>query len=290
MGRRAPSGLTGPMTTDVTTKPILVLGGTGTVGRRVVAGLAARGVPVRGGSRSGRPPFDWTDDTTWDPVLEGVRAAFLVYYPDLVAPGSVETIASFVDRAMARGVRRLVLLSGRGEEQALRAEKVLTESGATWTVVRSAFFAQNFSEGNFADSTRSGVLALPAGDVEEPFIDVDDIADVVVAALTEPGHEDRLYEVTGPELLTFAEAVERIADATGRPLRYQQISVPDFAAAMSAAGVPDEVAEVVVEVFSTVLDGRNAHLADGVQRALGRRPRDLAGFARRAAAAGAWTA
>ncbi|MGH3824900.1 MAG: NmrA family transcriptional regulator [Pseudonocardiaceae bacterium] len=188
------------------------------------------------------------------------------------------------------GARRLVLLSGRGEEQAQRAEQVLMESGAIWTVVRSAFFAQNFSETYFVDSIRSGVLALPVGDVEEPFIDADDVADVVVAALTEHGHEGQLYEVTGPALLSFADAVAQIAKAAGRQLSYQQISVHQFVSALAAEGVPDDLVAVLTEVFTTVLDGRNAYVTNGAHRALGRQPRDFADFARSAATTGAWTA
>jgi uncharacterized protein YbjT (DUF2867 family) len=269
-------------------KETLVLGGTGKTGRRVVERLTERGVPTRIGSRSGRPPFDWEDRSTWAPVLEGVRSAYVTYYPDLAVPGSVEAVGSFADLAVRSGVRRLVLLAGRGEPEAEEAEDAVRASGADLTIVRSTWFAQNFSEDFWREGILNGELALPTGDVPEPFVDADDIADVAVAALTDDRHIGELYELTGPRLLTFAEAVDEIARAAGREIRYVPISIEGFAAAASAAGVPGEVVDLLTYVFGEVLDGRNAHLADGVQRALGREPRDFGDYARDAAASGVW--
>ena len=268
----------------------LVLGGTGKTGRRVAERLAARGVPTRIGSRSGEPPFDWEDQATWAPALRGVGAVYLTYYPDLAVPGAVEAVRRFVELALEGERRRLVLLSGRGEEEAERAEQVVRESGADWTIVRASWFAQNFSENYWLDSVRAGEVVLPAGEVGEPFVDADDIADVAVAALTESGHGGQLYELTGPRLLTFAEAVAEIAQATGRDIRYAPVSLEVYAAALAEQGVPDEFIWLVNYLFTTVLDGRNAHLADGVRRALGREPRDFADYARETAAAGVWDA
>jgi uncharacterized protein YbjT (DUF2867 family) len=126
--------------------------------------------------------------------------------------------------------------------------------------------------------------------VPEPFVDADDIADVAVAALTEEGHVGQLYELTGPRLLTFAEAVEEIANAVGREISFVPISVEDFSAAAAEQGVPGEVIDLLTYLFSEVLDGRNAHVTGGVQRALGREPRDFADYARDAAATGVWSA
>ncbi len=274
--------------TDLTTETTLVLGGTGKTGRRIVQRLSARGVPVRAGSRSGLPPFDWQDRETWAPALRGVSSAYLSYYPDLAVPGAATTVGLFADLAAASGVRRLVLLSGRGEEGAQIAEQAVRSSGVDWTILRSSWFCQNFSEGNFLGMVLSGEVALPAGRVAEPFVDVDDIADVAVAALTQRRHAGQLYELTGPRLLTFAEAVEEIARAACRKVRYVQISMERFVSALTGQGEPEEVVAMLTYVFSEVLDGRNAHLADGVQRALGRAPRDFSDYARDAAAAGAW--
>jgi uncharacterized protein YbjT (DUF2867 family) len=202
------------------TKATLVLGGTDKTGRRVAERLAARGLPTRVGSRSGEVPFDWGDEATWAPALRDVGAVYVSYYQDLAVPGAVEAVRSFAALAMQQGVRRLVLLSGRGEEEAQRAERAVQEVSAEWTILRSSFFSQNFSESFFLEPILGGEVALPAGDVPEPFVDAEDIADVAVAALTEDGHAGELYELTGPRLLTFAEAVGEISRATGRKVRY----------------------------------------------------------------------
>jgi uncharacterized protein YbjT (DUF2867 family) len=266
----------------------LVLGGTGKTGRRIVKRLSGRGLPVRVGSRSGEPPFDWEDRSTWTPALRDVSAVYVSYYPDVAVPGAADTVGEFAELAVANGARRLVLLSGRGEEGALLGEQAVQNSGADWTILRSTWFSQNFSEGNFLELVLSGEVALPTGNVAEPFVDADDIADVAVAALTEDGHVGQLYELTGPRLLTFAEAVEEIARAAGRKVRYVQISTEQFASVLAGQGEPEAVVELLTYLFSEVLDGRNARLADGVQRALGRAPRDFSDFARAAAAVGVW--
>lgn len=266
----------------------LIIGGTGKTGRRVADRLEARGVPTRIGSRSNPIPFDWEDDSTWGPALEGVTAAYVTYFPDLAVPAAPAAIRAFSNLAVESGVERLVLLSGRGEEEAERCERIVQESGARWTIVRASWFNQNFSEAFLLDPLLDGVLALPAGAVVEPFIDTDDIADVVVAALTEDGHDGQLYEVTGPRLMTFADAVADIAVATGRDLQYVQITGDEFAHGMKEHGVPEDVIGLTSYLFETVLDGRNSQVADGVQRALGRPARDFAEYARETAASGAW--
>lgn len=266
----------------------LVLGGTGKTGRRVVERLASLGVPTRVASRSGEPPFDWGDQGTWDASLDGVTAAYITYAPDLAIPGATDAIRAFVDRAVEHGVRRLVLLSGRGEDEAQDCELIIQLPDVEWTVVRASWFFQNFSEGAFYEMVLAGEVPLPAGDVGEPFINVDDIADVAVAALTEDGHASQVYEVTGPRLLTFAETVREIAAATGRTIRYVQIPHEDFAVGVAELGLPEDIVWLLDYLFSTVLDGRNAHLCDGVQRALGREPGDFADYARRTAATGVW--
>lgn len=263
----------------------LVVGGTGKTGRRIVERLRDQDVPVRIASR---PTFDWAAPETWPGTLDGVHAAYLAYAPDLAVPGAPETVGAFAELAATSGVRRLVLLSGRGEEEARQTEKLVQDAGAEWTILRAAWFNQNFSESYLLDPVREGELVLPAGPVPEPFVDVEDIAEVAVAALTEDGHVGQTYELTGPRLLTFADAVAEISAATGRAIRFRQVSNDDYAAAMSAAGVPEDVIWLLRYLFGTVLDGRNANVGDGVQRALGRPPRDFADFARRTAETGLW--
>lgn len=276
------------MSGDTIETSTLVVGGTGKTGRRVVERLRARGLPVRIGSRSSDPRFDWEDRGTWAPALQGASAAYISYHPDIAVPGASEAIAEFAQMAVESGTRRLVLLSGRGEEEAQRSERALQESGADSTVVRCSWFNQNFSEGFFLEPVVAGEVALPVDGVPEPFIDADDIADVAVAALTEDGHAGEVYELTGPRVLTFAEAVGEIGDAAGRDLTYVPIPVDAFAAAITEEGVTADVVELLTYLFTDVLDGRNAQVADGVQRALDREPRDFRDFARGAAATGVW--
>lgn len=275
---------------NATDRLVLVLGGTGKTGRRIAAQLAERGVRTRIGSRSARRPFDWADQGTWDPVLEGVTAAYVNYAPDLAIPGAKEAIRAFVDKAVAKGVQHLVLLSGRGEEEAQACERIIQEAGVEWTVVRASWFNQNFSEGEFLGMVQDGVIALPAADIPEPFVDVNDIADVVVAALTEEGHAFEVYEVTGPRMLTFAELAKAISVALGREVQFVEVPRETFSAAIADSGAPQEIVWLTDYLFSTVLDGRNAYISDGIERALGRPPRDFSDFAREIAATGVWEA
>ena len=289
MARLTPAGLADVMTTTpLQEKTTLVLGGTGKTGGRVAARLTARGLPVRIGSRSAEPPFDWEDRATWAPALRGAAAAYISYYPDIAFPGAAETVGAFAELAVRSGVRRLVLVSGRGEEGAELGEQAVRASGADWTILRSTWFSQNFSESYLLDPVLAGELALPVGTVGEPFVDADDIADVAVAALTEDGHSGQLYELTGPRLLTFADAADEIAKAADREVRFVPISIEQYTAALVEQDVPADVVWLLTYLFTEVLDGRNAHLADGVQRALGREPRDFADYARAAAATGVW--
>jgi uncharacterized protein YbjT (DUF2867 family) len=271
----------------------LVLGGTGKTGRRVAARLQARGLPVRIGSRSGEPPFDWEKPDTWATALDGVSAAYVSYYPDVAIPGAPEAVRAFTELAVQSGTRRLVLLSGRGEEEAQRAEQAVREvgdgAGVEWTIVRCAWFMQNFDEYFLLEPILSGEVALPSGDVPEPFVDADDIADVAVTALTEGGHAGEIYELTSPRLLTFEEAVGEIAKATGREIRFVPVSLEEFEAVLAEGDVPPEFLSFLTYLFGTVLDGRNAYLTDGVRRALGREPKDFSDYARDIAATGVWS-
>lgn len=266
----------------------LVLGGTGKTGRRIAERLKTRGVATRIASRSADPSFDWDDPKTWDGALKGVTTAYISFAPDLAVPSAADAIRSFVERAADHGLKRLVLLSGRGEEEAQRCERIVQEAGMEWTIVRASWFNQNFSEGAFADMVATGRITLPAVDTPEPFVDVDDIADVVAAALTEQGHDGEVYEVTGPRLLTLAEVAAEISRASGREIAFVPLPHDAFVAEVAASGAPEDVVWMLDYLFATVLDGRNAYLTDGVQRALGRAPRDFSEYARAVTATGAW--
>ena len=269
-------------------QPILVIGATGKTGSRVAAKLEAKGVSVRRGARRSETPFDWEDQSTWAPILTGVSKAYVTYFPDLAFPGAVEKLEAFAKVALDVGLQHVVLLSGRGEHFASMGEEVIRNSGLGFTIVRAAWFAQNFSEGYLRDPILGGVLPMPGGDIAEPIIDIDDIADVVVAALTEDGHLGERYDVTGPRLMTFAEMAEVLTTTLGRPIQHIPISFEDFHANVAASG-DTFVADVFTAIARETLDGRNAHTTDGVERALGRKPRDFAEFAKTAMTAGAWS-
>jgi len=271
------------------TASILVIGATGKVGSRVLAKLNASDHSARGVSRQSTPAFDWTDESGWPAALAGAETAFVTFVPDLAAEGAPETIQRFTQAAAAAGIKRLVLLSGRGETNAIRSENVLLAAGAENTVIRASWFNQNFSEGHLLSSVLGGFVALPAHDRLEPFIDVDDIADVAVAALTQPGHGGELYEVTGPRLMTFADAVAEISAASGRPVAYAHVTLDDFYAAL-VPEVGADMADLLRRLCAEVFDGRNEHLGDGVQRALGRAPGDFSDFVREISATGLWSA
>ncbi|WP_249188188.1 NAD(P)H-binding protein [Nocardiopsis sp. MG754419] len=280
-------------TTHSGTRRVLVTGGTGMTGRRLTRLLTERGVDHRVGSRAGHPPtdtprFDWHSPDTWDTALEGTDAVYLCYHPDLAFPGAGATVAAFAERAAAQGVRRMALVSGRGEPEAQRAEQEVRAHFPDLTVLRCSFFAQNFSEGFFLDAVRSGTLALPVADVPEPFVDLDDVAEIAVRALTEPGHAGELYELTGPRALSFAEAGGVLGAATGRPVAHLKVTPDEFVAGAAAQGTPEELARGLVALVQEVLDGRNVEPTDGVRRALGRPAGGFEDYAAKAAATGVW--
>jgi uncharacterized protein YbjT (DUF2867 family) len=216
---------------DSTTDINLILGGTSKTGRRIAGRLRASGCLVRVGSRSGEPPFDWEERSTSEPALRDVTAAYVSFFPDLAVAGAPEAVAELADSAIASGTRRLVLPSGRGEEEAQRAEQALQASGATSTI---SWFIQNFSERFLRDSIVLGQVSLPVGDVPEPFVDAEDIADVAAAALTEDGHGCEVYELTG--LMTFAQAVGEIVEAIERPVPFTEVSIDEYARALRGEG------------------------------------------------------
>lgn len=287
---RITPGLTGRMTQNMHQQPlVLVLGGTGKVGRRIAARLTDRGVPVRIGARTAAPAFDWNDPATWRKVLNGVQNVFISYAPDIAVPGAPQAVAEFTRQAAAQGVARVVLLSGRGEPEAEAAERLVQDGPLPWTILRCSWFAQNFSESFLLDPVLGGEVALPVDGVTEPFVDCDDIAEVATEALLDDRHAGQLYELTGPRLLTFGDAVREIARTAKRPVRFTAIPLEEFTAGLAAAGLSRDEVSLVSYLFATVLDGRNSSLTNGVEQALGRPPRDFADYARETAKTGIWS-
>lgn len=268
-------------------KPILITGATGKTGSRILARLKAAGHGARSGSREAPVPFDWDKSATWEKALRGMGAVYVNYHPDYAFPGAIENLTRFTRVAVSCGVERLVILTGRGEYHAQLGEEVIAKSGLDYTIVRSAWFAQNFSEGSLWEPAMEGVVPMPGGDLEEPIIDIDDLADVIVEALTGAGHSGQTYECTGPRLLGFAEVADILSGAMGRRVDFLPISFEDFHAELEATS-GTVFADIVTSIARETFDGRNAKIGDGVLRAIGRAPRDFTEFAQTAAAAGKW--
>ncbi len=292
MTNAAPKNTT-PVKNTASRPDILVLGATGKTGRRVVRTLRAAGVPVRAASRSGEVRFDWTEPATWAAALKGVSAVYLIA-PD----EGYEAVPVFARQAVEAGVRRFVVLSGRGiahvgedfGQGMAVAEKAVRDSGAEWAVVRANNFNQNFSEDLWWRPLREGRLALPIGDVPEPFVDADDVAEVAAALLTRAGaeHTDDVYEVSGPRGLTFGEAVATMARAAGREIAYVELTPEEYRAELLAAGWTEAAANAFDALFALHRTGLTAEPADGVRRVLGRAPADFGAYATKIAATGAW--
>ncbi|WP_205514608.1 SDR family oxidoreductase [Longitalea arenae] len=274
--------------TPINKSNTLVLGGKGKTGSRVVARLQQLGWPVFVGSRSGDRIFDWEDRSTWSAAIQDMHTLYVSYFPDLAVPGAVDAIRTLTDLAIANGVQKLVLLSGRGEAEAQECEKIVMASPLDYTIVRASWFFQNFSEGYLLEPIVAGHVALPAGDIPEPFVDAEDIAAVAVAAITEAGHSRRLYEVSGPRLLTFKEAIEIIGRQTGRTIVYEQVPMEAYKAMLKAYDLSPDFIWLISYLFTEVLDGRNASLANGVQEALGRPATDFTDYVKRTAGSGVW--
>jgi len=268
--------------------PILIIGKNAKTGWRVNHRLQALGYPTRAVSRSTSPAFDWEDQGTWRAAMAGTRAAYITFHPDLAIPSAEQTVRDFVTLAVEMGLQHLVLLSGRGEDGARRAELALEQSGLDWNVVRASWFMQNFSENFMIEGILNGELMLPAGDVVEPFVDIDDIADVAVATLTRPELRNRVFEVSGPRAMTFAECVAAISQATGYPVKYTRIPIEAFIDGLRGQGAPEPLLWLMRELFTVVLDGRNSSPATGVEEALGRPATDFSEYLRKVMATGAW--
>lgn len=245
-------------------------------------------IPVRVASRSTSPAFNWNDRSTWPAAFEGMKAVYIAYQPDLAVPGAAGDISAIIELAKKTGIGKIVLLSGRGEQEAQACEQIVIKGGIDHTILRCSWFFQNFSESVFQEPLQAGLLALPAGDVKEPFVDADDIADVAVAAFTDRKHSNLLYELTGPRLLSFREVTEEVARATGRDIRYQDITIGEYVNSLKGYGLPDEYVQFIEYLFTELFDGRNASLTSGVQEALNRTPTDIKVFIRNNLPSGVW--
>ncbi len=268
---------------------ILVLGGKGKTGRRVAERLAQIGHNVRIGSRSETPAFDWDKPEGWAAVLEGIEKVYITFQPDLAVPGALEAIEGLVKEAKRQNVKKLVLLSGKGEREAELCEQVVINSGIDHTIVRASWFNQNFSESFFLDAILAGHVALPMAQAKVPYVDADDIADVVVAALLGEQDNSKIYELTGSRFLTFEQVIEEIAKASGREITFTPISLPAYVKMMEEHGVPSDYVWLINYLFTEVLGNEaNQVIANGVETVLGRKPKDFSDYVKETAATGIW--
>lgn len=267
---------------------ILILGGNGKTGRRVAQRLSTMGKSIRIGSRNESPAFDWENAATWKGALKDIHSVYITFQPDIAVPGTKDVIEAFTSLAIKNGVRKLVLLSGRGEKEAQECEQIVINSGADYTIVRSDWFSQNFSESFFLDPIRAGYVELPRAEALIPFVDADDIADVVVASLTDNKHSNKLYELTGPRLITFQYAVEQIARVTERDIVFKSLSLEDYVKMLREHQVPEDHIWLINYLFTETLDGRNASITNDVEKVLGRKAKDFSVYVKETSATGVW--
>tara|TARA_R110002049_G_scaffold51866_1_gene146010 strand:- start:770 stop:1651 length:882 start_codon:yes stop_codon:yes gene_type:complete len=268
---------------------ILVIGGTGKTGQKVVKRLSEAGHNVRIGSRSATPAFDWENPETWSQSMEGMDKVYITFQPDLAVPGALEAIEELTKKAKQSNVKKLVLLSGKGEREAELCEQVVIHSGLDYTIVRASWFNQNFSESFFLEPILEGFVALPQAEAKVPYVDTDDIADVAVAALLGEEHNGKIYQLTGPRQLTFKEVIQEISDATGRDIAFTPIALPAYTQVMKQQGVPADFVWLIEYLFSEVLGNpNNAEITHDIEKVLGRKPKDFSDYVKETAATGIW--
>ncbi len=273
----------------MTESKFLILGGNGKTGRRVAQRLINLGYnDIRIGSRSETPSFDWENPETWADVIKDVEVVYITFQPDLAIPSAVKTIQQFTALAANNGITKMVLLSGRGEKEAEACEQVVMNTAKNWTIVRASWFNQNFSESVFLEPILAGHVALPRAEALEPFTDADDIAEVVVQALINDKHNGKIYELTGPRLLTFPQAIAEIANATGRNIKFQSLTLNEHVKLLHDYKLPEDYIWLINYLFTEVLDGRNSSVTSDIEKVLGRKATDFTEYAKKTAASGQW--
>ncbi|SEO69960.1 Uncharacterized conserved protein YbjT, contains NAD(P)-binding and DUF2867 domains [Halogranum amylolyticum] len=268
---------------------VLVTGATGTIGSHVVDALADSAIPFRAGVRDpteGEWPencepiaFDFERPETWGFAFEDVETLFLLRPPSVGRDRIVEA----VDAAVRTGVGHVVYLSVLGAERNpllphRRIEKHLEASDASHTFLRASYFMQNLSEIHAPEIRERDELFVPAGDGALSFVDARDVGAVAAVTMTEPGHENRAYDLTGPESLDFESVAERFSDVLGRRVAYARPSSFEFVRRTSARGVPLRFAVLMVGIYAPARLGLAGRVTDDVERLLGRPPTSLATF------------
>jgi uncharacterized protein YbjT (DUF2867 family) len=267
---------------------ILVTGGKGKTGRKVAERLTKRGKSIRIGSRNEKPSFDWENPETWTGALDGMHTVYITFQPDLAVPGALKAIKEFTSQAVNSGIKKMVLLSGKGEKEAELCEQVVMNSGADWTIVRASWFNQNFSESFFLDPIKAGYVSLAKAETLIPFVDTDDIADVVVESLLNEKHNGKTYELTGPRQLTFKQVIEEISKVTGRDIKFDSITMDEYTKMLKEFEVPEDYIWLINYLFTEVLVEKNSIVTNDIEKVLGRKAKDFSEYAKETAATGIW--
>jgi uncharacterized protein YbjT (DUF2867 family) len=263
---------------------VLVLGGTGTTGRRVVAGLRAAGVPARAATRKPAEPgqvrFDWADRSTHAGALRGASAVYLLAPIGEASPAVL--VEPFLTDALDAGVRRVVLLSSSAvteDTPGLGALQKLVRTAPEWAVLRPSWFMQNFTgEHLVAQGVRDGEIVTATGDARVAFVDAGDIAAVAVRALTDPVPHNTGHVLTGPAALSYAEAAAIVAAHLGRPVRHRAVGTAEFAEHVTASGTPAEFARVLAALDEDIRRGAEDRVTTVVEQVTGRPARSFETF------------
>jgi len=276
---------------------IFVSGATGNIGMEVVKQLIKKGIRVRAGIHSQEKAgilkelgaevvlTDLNDVKSIQNALVGVEKAFSL---SPLVPNLAEQSANFVKAAKIAGVKYIVRASGMGADspQAItlgiwhrEGEKAVEASGIPYTIVRPNSFMQNYV--NFAGHTikNQNAFYLPQGDGKISLIDVRDIAAVVTILLTESGHEDKAYNLTGAEALSNYKIAEILSELTGRTINYIDIQVDAARQSMKDMGMPEYIIEALMELSAIVKAGYTSQVSPAVNQITGRQPISFRQFA-----------
>lgn len=267
----------------------LIIGGTGKTGRKVVDSLQLLNQNVKIGSRSSQPAFDWNNAENWEDVLEGVDKMYITYQPDLAVPGALQSIEQLISIAKKKNLKKVVLLSGKGEREAELCEQVVIHSGLDYTIVRASWFSQNFSESFFLEPILQGFVALPQAEVQVPYVDTGDIADVVVETLLHDVHNGQIYQLTGPTTLSFIEAIAEIAKATNRDIDFMPITIDQYVSAMKEQGIPSDFVWLIGYLFTEVLGNPMvSEISNDIEKVLKRKPKSFVDYVNETVKTGVW--
>jgi uncharacterized protein YbjT (DUF2867 family) len=277
---------------------ILVIGGTGTVGRLVLEGVAAADFETRALVRSldkaralklATVQFvqgDLVDPASLAPALDGIGKIVLI---SSFSQDMVRLQTNLVEAAArASGGPRIVKLSGPGADPdgpTVMArwhgavERAIQDSGLPWTFVRPAYFMQNILM--MAGGIRkAGSFALPAAGAAVAQIDARDIAAVILRLVVEAGHEGKAYDLTGPDAITWFEVAEMLSAVADRPIRYEPIAPEEYKRRLEAAGMPAWLADALNEMFAQFRAGAGMRATDHIRGITDQPPRSFALFAR----------